>query len=68
MHAHVTIRQAVNRAVKDSEDRERLEHIQANLNTSACTGELDKYRLINVTQVRAVSPLAWAHVRRKTAS
>ena len=43
--------QTVNRSVKDAEDRDRLEFIQANLNTSACVGELDKYRLINVTQV-----------------
>ena len=42
--------------MKDAEDRDRLEYIQANLNTTHLTAELEKYRNIDVTAVCYWSP------------
>jgi hypothetical protein len=37
--------------VRDAEDKERLEYIQAHLNVSHLTDEYEKYKTVNVTEV-----------------
>jgi hypothetical protein len=44
--------QTANQAVRDAEDKDRLEYIQARLNLSQLTAEYEKYKIVNVTNVR----------------